>query len=170
MHPSETVRLGIIAGMAGGLAEIAWIAFYGTLTGRDSAQLARSISAVATAVIPSTVSISAPVAFGITIHMIAAVALGVALILLWRQLSVRSQRAVDEYAFMLAALAIVWLLIFSSCYRWPVHISLTSIAASSTSFPIPSALARSFCLGWLLLQLYGIARAIDWPWGTSEGE
>lgn len=108
MHPTDTVRQGIIAGMAGGLAEIAWIASYGTLTNRDTTQVAQTISAVVAPMFPGTVSISAPVAFGITIHMIAAVLLGVALVFIWQWLSDRYRRAIDVYGFMLGALVAVW--------------------------------------------------------------
>ncbi len=108
MHASDTVRQGIIAGMAGGFAEIAWIASYGTLTDRDTTQVARTISAVVGRMIPGTVSISAPVAFGITTHMIAAVFLGVALVLIWQWLSDRYRHTIDVYGFLLAALVAVW--------------------------------------------------------------
>ncbi len=108
MHPSGTVRQGIIAGLAGGLAEIAWVASYGTLTDCETTQVARTISAVVGPMIPGTVSISAPVAFGITVHMIAAVFLGVALVFIWRWLSDRYRYAIDVYGFMLGALVAVW--------------------------------------------------------------
>ena len=91
-----------------GGAEILWIGAYGTLTGSDIAEVARSISTVVKAALPVSALITVPVASGIAIHMLAAIALGIALAFTWRELSARKSVSGDEYAFMPAVLAIVW--------------------------------------------------------------
>ena len=40
----ETVRRGIIAGMGGGLAEIAWVTLYAGATGANPATVARGVT------------------------------------------------------------------------------------------------------------------------------
>ena len=102
---------GALAGAAGGLAEILWITLYGSLSGSDAAEVARAISLVVGLALPSSALIAAPVAAGVAIHMIIAVGLGIALVFAWCALTYRSS-AIDEYAFMLAALALVWVFNF----------------------------------------------------------
>ena len=109
---SATVRQGAIAGTAGGLAEIFWITLYCMLTGSDPTAVARSITAVVGAALPATVSISAPVAFGIAVHLVASTALGIVFTYLWCSLSRRLQQEVGEYAFMMVAISIIWLFNF----------------------------------------------------------
>jgi len=43
----ETVRFGVIAGAAGGLAEIAWVTLYAGVTGGNAAVLARDVTTAA---------------------------------------------------------------------------------------------------------------------------
>jgi len=105
---NEIVRYGVLAGIAGGFAEILWIAGYGALTGTDSAEVARGVTTIVGAAFPVTLMITQPVASGIAIHMIIAVGLGIALVFFWHALAERRFAAVDPYSFMFAALAIVW--------------------------------------------------------------
>lgn len=107
-HRYEILRQGVFAGVAGGLAEILWVAFYGALTGNDTSEVARSITTVVGAIFPDTSMITAPAAFGVAFHMVLAIGLGIGLILVWHALSTRRITAMDEDTFMLAALAIVW--------------------------------------------------------------
>ena len=97
------VRTGVIAGAAGGLAEIAWVSLYAGVTGADPAVLARGVTTAAgvTALLPAS-----PVVLGIEMHMALAVMLGVVLSLGWQALS--ANRPGNPYPFMLAALAGVW--------------------------------------------------------------
>jgi hypothetical protein len=97
------IRTGVLAGAAGGLAEIAWVSLYAGVTGLDPAVLARGVTTAAgvTALLPA-----APVALGVSVHMALAVMLGVVLALGWQALSAR--RPANPYPFMLAALAGVW--------------------------------------------------------------
>jgi hypothetical protein len=105
---ARTAAYGALAGAAGGLAEILWIAFYGTLSGSNASEVAQAISAVMSAALPSAAWTEAPVVAGIAIHMLAAIGLGVALVIVWRTLALRGPGAIGVYSFMLAALAAVW--------------------------------------------------------------
>ena len=105
---SDIFTFGILAGVAGGLAEIAWIWLYAAATGGNAAVLARgvTIAAGASAVLPQ-----APVSTGIAVHMILAAMLGIALAGLWRALA-RTQGVGGLYAVAVAALASVWAMNF----------------------------------------------------------
>ena len=100
----DTIRYGILAGAAGGLAEIAWVSLYAAITGGDAATLARGVTTAAgmTSLLPA-----APVATGIVVHMMLAVMLGVALAGLWQALA-RTHSVGSRYAAALVALAAVW--------------------------------------------------------------
>ena len=110
MQQSETFRVGVIAGAAGGLAEIAWVTLYASMTGGDPAALARGVTTAAgvSALLPA----ASPVMLGIGVHMLLAVMLGVVLTLAWRALAARRRGAANPYPFMLAALAAVWAMNF----------------------------------------------------------
>jgi hypothetical protein len=101
----ETARHGVIAGVAGGIAEIAWVVLYAGLTGTDPATLARGVTTAAgmSALLPA-----APAALGVTVHMSLAVGLGIALSFGWRALSSHRLEIGSPFPFMLAALVSVW--------------------------------------------------------------
>jgi hypothetical protein len=105
----EVVRLGAIAGAAGGLAEIAWVTLYAAATGGNAAILARGVTTAtgANALLPA-----APMIVGTAIHMTLAVALGVVLTFTWRAVSASRARSISPYPFMFAALLGVWALNF----------------------------------------------------------
>lgn len=102
---SGTIASGIIAGAAGGVAEIAWVALYAGATGGNAAALARGVTSAAgvSALLPQS-----PGALGIAVHMTLAVALGVGLAYAWRVLRSHRVAAAGPYPFMLAALGGVW--------------------------------------------------------------
>jgi hypothetical protein len=101
----ETIRHGVIAGVAGGVAEIAWVILYAGATGANPATLARGVTTAAgmSALVPA-----APAALGVTVHMTLAVALGIALSFGWRALSSHRFETPSPFPFMLAALVSVW--------------------------------------------------------------
>ena len=109
---AETASNGILVGIAGGLAEIIWIALYGALSGSDTTVVARAISTTVGWIVPGGSLIAGSIGYGIAIHMIAAIGLGVALAFLWRGLAAHRPAAIDEYAFLVGALTIVWLVNF----------------------------------------------------------
>jgi hypothetical protein len=103
------MRDGIIAGAAGGLAEVAWVSLYSGVTGGDPAILARGVTTAAgvSALLPH-----ATVSLGISVHMALAMALGVALTFAWRAVSANRGGSPNPYPFMLAALVGVWAINF----------------------------------------------------------
>ena len=66
---AKLIKRGILAGAAGGLAEIIWVSLYATVTGGNAATLARGVTTAAgvTALLPA-----APVTMGIAVHMMLA--------------------------------------------------------------------------------------------------
>jgi hypothetical protein len=97
----------MLAGAAGGLAEVAWVSFYAAITGGNVAALARGVTTAAgvTALLPA-----APVTTGIVVHMMLAVMLGVVLTGLWQ--SLQTQRVGSLYVVSLTLLAAVWAINF----------------------------------------------------------
>ncbi len=104
----DTVRFGVIAGAAGGLAEIAWVTLYADVTGGNAAVLARGVT---TAAGLASLFPSLSAALGIALHMALAVTLGIALAFAWRGFSFRRE-AVSPFPLVLAALAGVWVVNF----------------------------------------------------------
>lgn len=102
---NELIKSGILAGAAGGLAEIIWVSLYATVTGGNAATLARGVTTAAgvSALLPA-----APVTMGIAVHMALAVLLGIVLACLWQALAPRMHGVSSLYVVVLAALAAVW--------------------------------------------------------------
>jgi hypothetical protein len=100
-----TLRHGIIAGVAGGLAEVAWVTLYAWMTGGDPTILARGVTTASglTALLPGATE-----ALGIAIHMTLAIALGVALAFAWRGLSSARPGLNNPYPVAIAALSLIW--------------------------------------------------------------
>jgi hypothetical protein len=99
------VRRGVVAGAAGGIAEIIWVSAYAAVTGASAADLARGVTTAAgvDALLPT-----APVLLGVVVHMALAVALGIALAFAWPRVSAYWPKAAGPYAFALAVLTGVW--------------------------------------------------------------
>jgi hypothetical protein len=106
---TETVRQGVVAGAAGGLAEIAWVALYASVTGGDAALLAKGVTSAAgvRALLPSS-----PVILGIIVHMSLAAIVGILLAFAWRELREQWPAVRALYPAALAALASIWALNF----------------------------------------------------------
>lgn len=103
---SGLVRLGALAGLAGGSAEVLWVTLYGALAGADPSAVARG---VVRAVAGGTAASAAwAPAAGLLIHLLLAVALGIALAFASRPLSVRYGGWLSDYGLFVAALALVW--------------------------------------------------------------
>jgi hypothetical protein len=114
LSPAPTRRargltVGVIAGFAGGVAEVAWIMLYQALTGNEAAQVARGVT---DSVIPSLAAAPSAVALGIIIHMALAVALGVALALAIPRALPRIAGTLYEPLTVIAALVAVWAINF----------------------------------------------------------
>jgi hypothetical protein len=97
--------IGAVAGLAGGAAEVGWIASYGVATGTPTEPLARGI---VESVIPELATASWSVGLGILIHMGLAATIGVGLAVIVR-LALRSGEAGSfELGLVMLALAAVW--------------------------------------------------------------
>ena len=105
----DVFRYGVLAGAAGGLAEMIWVSICSAATGGDAALLARGVT---TAVGMSALLPSAPVMTGISVHMALAVLLGVALTGLSQSVVGLEASAASLYALSLVALAAVWAMNF----------------------------------------------------------
>ena len=129
---TSVLQRGVIAGLAGGLAEVVWVAFYSEATGGNAAQIA---SAVTTAAGANALLPGMPVTMGIVVHMLLAVALGVALAFAWRGLASRAGGIAVPYLFVLAALIGVWTMNFFVILPLlsPAFITLLPYAVSLTS-------------------------------------
>jgi hypothetical protein len=109
LDSGELIRRGVLAGAAGGLAEIIWVSFYAAITGGNAATLARGVTTAAgvTALLPE-----APITMGIAVHMALAVLLGIALTGLWQGLARHGYGTRSLYAVVVVALAAVWAINF----------------------------------------------------------
>ena len=98
------IRQGLLAGVAGGLAEVASVSLYAAVNGGDAALLARGVTTAAgvDALLPA-----APATVGVAVHMALAVALGIAAMAAWRTWS-RAFAVSNPFPFFMAALAGVW--------------------------------------------------------------
>ena len=105
LNRGETINYGVVAGLAGGFAEIAWVTLYTGLTGGDVAILARGVTAAAGlgALFPALA-----VTIGVVIHMALAVGLGIALAFAWRAFPSNRAAGSSRFPFMVTALAGVW--------------------------------------------------------------
>lgn len=75
MKVNNVLQIGVLAGLAGGVAEVAWVAGYSVLTGASGAAVARGVT---TAFFPGLADQPLAVGLGIAIHMALAVGLGLA--------------------------------------------------------------------------------------------
>ena len=105
---ADSVRQGVLLGVAGGIAEIVWIASYGAVVGSDTIEVARAISSAVGRAVPGASLAGAPVFYGVAVHMLAAAGLGIALSFLWHWAVAHTSRNLSEFGFMSAALAVVW--------------------------------------------------------------
>lgn len=95
----RVLAVGALAGVAGGIAEVAWIWMYAAGTGADAAAVARGVT--------DTIGIGAlpPVAGGVAIHMALAAILGMAVAVAVEPLRLHGARL---YGAMMWVLAAVW--------------------------------------------------------------
>ncbi|MFP5330342.1 MAG: hypothetical protein ACLGHC_09455 [Alphaproteobacteria bacterium] len=105
LQASDTLRVGVLGGFAGGLAEIAWIWTYGALTGAPLLPVARGI---VESTAPQLAAAAWAPALGIVIHLGLAVLLGIGLAIAIRQLAPRFVGVYSEYGVALLVLLGVW--------------------------------------------------------------
>jgi hypothetical protein len=118
----------MLAGLAGGVAEIAWIGLYAAFSGGDAAEMARGVALAA-----SSGRTDSAVA-GIAVHMLLAAALGIAIAFACLRVAGRFGR-VAEYGLVLLVLAAVWKVNFFVLLPLisPAFVSLLPLSATLTS-------------------------------------
>lgn len=108
----ETLPAGLwflLAGLSGGLAEVLWVMIYSALTPVSATVVAREVTA---SLFPALAAGAAGIWAGIAIHMMLAVALGLAFAcVIWKP-RVRARGPLATLAVSVAALAAVWAMNF----------------------------------------------------------
>lgn len=102
-------KLGALAGIAGGLAEIAWILLYSKLGNIDGSLVAQGVTSTFSG---SLAVSSAGVTLGIIIHMMIAILLGIAIATFSRILLPPTRFKLMEPCFVISILIGVWALNF----------------------------------------------------------
>ena len=97
-----TATIVLLAGLAGGIAEIAWVLAYGAFAGVSAADVAREVTA---SVFPGAANAPAGLALGIGIHLALSIALAFAFVALLQDFL---QDGAGTIAIALGALAGVW--------------------------------------------------------------
>ena len=99
----RVLTAGALAGVAGGIAEVAWISLYAAATGGDAASVARGVTdTVGIGILP-------PIAGGVAIHMALAAILGMAVAAALVPTRLHGARL---YGAMIGALSAVWAINF----------------------------------------------------------
>lgn len=137
----QEMLIGLYAGLAGGIAEVAWVVFYAGL-GDGSAMVARGVTAT---IMPGLAAGAYSVPLGIAIHMALAAALGIAIALVLPVLLPLSWGAVPRMLAVVASLAVVWSINFGVVLPLvnPAFVDLMPLSASLASkllFGIAAAL------------------------------
>jgi hypothetical protein len=102
---NKMLRLGVLAGLAGGAAEVAWVAGYGAVTGRPVAAVASGVTA---ALLPGLADLPAGPAIGIALHTTLAIGLGVAVAAAFSSPFLRRVGAWPQSLLVVLALGAVW--------------------------------------------------------------
>jgi hypothetical protein len=105
MSTRNVLRIGVLAGLAGGAAEVAWVAGYSAITGASGAAVARGVT---TAFMPGLANASIAVSLGIVLHMMLAVALGLAVAAAFSAPVLRRVGSWPQSTLVVLTLAIVW--------------------------------------------------------------
>ncbi len=104
------LKVGTIAGLAGGAAEIGWIMLYQSLTGHDAALVARGVTV---SVLPGLAdTASGVVALGIVIHMLLALMIGLAFAVAIPRVLPRIAGTIWEPLMVVAGLVAIWAMNF----------------------------------------------------------
>jgi hypothetical protein len=132
------LTIGVVAGLAGGLAEVACISLYAALTSSDAAVVARGVTETI------RVTSSAPVLAGISIHMALAALLGIAVAFALRPLRLAGARLFGATLWALAAVWAVNFLVVLPALN-PAFVEIVPLAVSFVS-KLAFGLAAATCL------------------------
>lgn len=98
-------KLILLAGLCGGMAEVLWVALYGSLTALDAGEVAREVTA---SVIPNAAAQSWAPALGVAIHLALSLALGMIFAFtVWLPVT-RHLSAAGAMAAAVACLTAIW--------------------------------------------------------------
>ncbi|MHA1545037.1 MAG: hypothetical protein ACTSUY_01265 [Alphaproteobacteria bacterium] len=147
MHVRSLWKIGLIAGFAGGIAEVVWIGLYMGLTGGEAALVARGITGVFSTV---TASAGWVVWVGIAIHMGLAVGLGVVIAYVLRAAKPLHMRPMFEPFVVVGFLIAVWAMNFFVVLPIisPEFVSLVPYSASLVSKVLFGTSAALVLLFW----------------------
>jgi hypothetical protein len=132
MSTRNVLRIGILAGLAGGVAEVAWIAGYTVVTGASGAAVARGVT---TAFLPNLADSPVAVGLGIILHMLLAVGLGLAVAAAFSAPLLRRVVGFSRSTLVVLTLGIVWAFNFMVVLPViePSFITLLPLAATLAS-------------------------------------
>lgn len=102
---ASTLLTGVAAGLAGGVAEIAWILLYAQVSASDAVAVATGVTA---SLFPALGASGAAVPLGIIVHMVLAVALGMAIAAGLRIVAPRLAGTLLEPVTVVGCLVAVW--------------------------------------------------------------
>lgn len=145
---SFTLRLlpVIVAGLAGGLIEVAWILSYSSMTSTSSAEVARQITY---SVLPHSMNAGSAVLLGVGIHLLLSIALAAGFVALLYGPIARRFGATGVFVSGLATLSTVWAVNF-----------LILLPVLNPAFPVLMPYAVTFtskllfgaAMSWVLLK------------------
>jgi len=141
---------GLLAGLAGGAAEVLWIWIFSGVSGGSAAGVARGVTAT---VAPALGTGALAVPLGIAIHFALAAGLGIAIAVAIRGLAPRLAGSWAEAALVVATLAAVWTMNF-----------LVILPVVNPAFvhivPMPASFASK--------MLFGVATVLVLRWGGGR--
>lgn len=105
MSARNVLRIGVLAGLAGGAAEVAWVVGYGAVTGTPVAGVAEGVT---TAFVPAMAGQPMAIGLGITIHMLLAVALGIVVAAAFSTPALRRISDWSRSTLVVMTLGLVW--------------------------------------------------------------
>lgn len=102
----QSLGLSILAaGLAGGLAEIAWVGLYSMFTPLSGAEVAREVTA---SVFPGLVALPSAALLGVAIHFLLSLLLAAGFVFATARLFTPRWRTAGAFTSALVALALVW--------------------------------------------------------------
>ncbi len=158
------LSIGVLVGLAGGLAEIVWVGAFAAATPLHAASVARGVTET---VFPALGAAPFAVILGIALHMIIAVPLGMALAIAMRWVDRNVGGAAPVVGLAAGVLMIIWTMNFFVVLPVvnPEFITLLPYAVSAAS---KALFALSSVAVYLAFYRDGIGRRVR-PFGKKEG-
>lgn len=127
-----TGKLILLAGLAGGAAEVLWVALYSGFTGTSAMTVARQVAA---SVWPAAADWASAPVLGIAIHMALALALAAAIVPLLLHFVAAPPEGKSIVLGAVSVLAVVWVVNFFLVLPWvnPTFIALMPYGVTLTS-------------------------------------